>query len=126
MRRRKFLKTSAGLIAIAMTDNIWSIELPESKTKSVNFKTYRKGRTLAPVTKVTPDDGFYIHTFYDECPWSPNQRYLVVSKLPYQKKETAVGRHRGCLPYRSAQPNHSNSVHHQSLVVSDGRQCAMG
>jgi hypothetical protein len=33
---------------------------------------------------VTPDDGFYIHTFYDVCPLSPSQQFLVVTKLPYQ------------------------------------------
>ena len=91
MQRRKFLKTSAGLIAIALADNVYSVILPESKAKPVNFRPYRHGQSLAPVMQITPDDGFYVHTFYDECPWSPNQRYLAVSKLPYQEKKPQWG-----------------------------------
>ena len=44
-----------------------------------------------PVTCVTPDDGFYLHTFYDVCPWSPDGRYLVVIDFPYQKRKPEWG-----------------------------------
>ncbi|MBT4814686.1 MAG: hypothetical protein HN742_03580 [Lentisphaerae bacterium] len=55
------------------------------------FAEYRPGKTLGPVTCVTPDDASYIHTFYDICPWSPSQRYLLVSRLPFQDREPVFG-----------------------------------
>ncbi|MFC4870848.1 hypothetical protein [Negadavirga shengliensis] len=63
---------------------IWQIRAREGTGRPYDFKPYRLGQTLAPVTKVTPDDGFYLHSFYDVCPWSPSQRYLTVTRLPYQ------------------------------------------
>jgi Tol biopolymer transport system component len=41
--------------------------------------------------KVTPDDGYYVHTFYDECPWSPDGRQLAVTRLPYQQRKPQWG-----------------------------------
>jgi hypothetical protein len=35
---------------------------------------------------VTPDDGFYIHTFFDVCPFSPSERYLACLRLPFQDR----------------------------------------
>ncbi len=54
--------------------------------KPFDFRPYRPGKTLASVTCVTPDDGFYIHTFYDVCPWSPSGRYLAVLRMPRQDR----------------------------------------
>ena len=54
--------------------------------KPVEFRPYRVGKTLCPVTSITPDDGFYIHTFYDVCPWSPSQRYVACLRMPTQDR----------------------------------------
>lgn len=92
MNRRKFIKmTSAGSLALAAGPAAWSIQLPYWEEHPCPFEPYRKGRTMVPVVKVTPDDGYYIHTFYDECPWSPDGRYLLVTRLPYQKKKPRWG-----------------------------------
>lgn len=56
-----------------------------------DFKRYRETATLVPVHKVTPDDGYYLHTFYDICPWSPSQRYLACTKFPFQDREPKYG-----------------------------------
>ncbi len=53
-------------------------------TKSFKFRDYQQEATCCPVKCVTPDDGFYIHNFFDVCPWSPSGRYLVCSRLPFQ------------------------------------------
>jgi hypothetical protein len=52
-----------------------------------DFKAYRENDTLCPVLRVTPDNGYYLHTFYDVCPWSPSQRYLACTKFPFQDRE---------------------------------------
>ncbi|QNK55867.1 hypothetical protein [Paenibacillus sp. PAMC21692] len=52
--------------------------------KHYRFRTYNKG--MLPVQIVTPDDGYYIHNFFDVKPWSPSGRYLAVLKLPFQDK----------------------------------------
>lgn len=64
---------------------------PWRREKDVEFRPYRPGKTVGKVTCVTPDDGHYIHTFYDVCPFSPSQKYLAVSRLPYQDREPVLG-----------------------------------
>ncbi|MCW8925082.1 MAG: hypothetical protein OQJ84_02410 [Xanthomonadales bacterium] len=59
--------------------------------KQYDFKRYRETATLVPVHKVTPDDGYYLHTFYDICPWSPSQRFLACTKFPFQDREPKYG-----------------------------------
>jgi hypothetical protein len=54
--------------------------------KPVEFRPYRPGKSLCPITCITPDDGFYIHTFFDVCPWSPSQRYLACLRIPTQER----------------------------------------
>jgi hypothetical protein len=56
-----------------------------------DFTRYRPHTTLCPVYRVTPDDGYYLHTFYDVCPWSPSQRYLACTKFPFQDREPVYG-----------------------------------
>ena len=90
INRRDFIKTSAGFLALAAGPD-WEIVNPASKPRSFDFKTYRPGKTLAPVTQVTPEDGYYIHSFYDTCPWSPDGKLLAVTKLPYQGKKPVRG-----------------------------------
>lgn len=92
MDRRNFLSgTSAGLTAMVVAPGIWSLQTKSFKKKRFQFRDYRKGQTMAPVTCVTPDDGFYLHTFYDVCPWSPSEKYLAVTKFPYQGKKPVLG-----------------------------------
>ncbi|MFA5650668.1 MAG: hypothetical protein WC914_05960 [Proteiniphilum sp.] len=92
MNRRNFLsRTTAGVAAILVAPGLWRISSPEPKEKSFSFMPYRKGETLVPVWQITPDDGYYIHSFYDICPWSPDSRFLLVNKLPYQEKKPRRG-----------------------------------
>jgi len=79
-------RTSAGFGALMVAPGFWSLTTEKGNKKQFKFREYRKGRFLAPVTCVTPDDGFYLHTFYDVVPWSPSQQYLAVTKFPYQQK----------------------------------------
>ncbi len=59
----------------------------QSRTKKpFDFRPYRTGKTLCPIARITPDDGFYIHTFYDVCPWSPSQRYVACLRMPRQDR----------------------------------------
>lgn len=64
---------------------------PQARSKQYRFRPYRPGKTLVPITCVTPDDGFYIHTFFDVCPFSPSQRYLAVTRLPFQNRVPRLG-----------------------------------
>ena len=91
MRRRDFLRTSAGLAAAVLTEGCWSVTRPEKTTKAFDFRPYRSGQTVGEVTCVTPDDGFYLQTFYDVCPWSPSGRYLAVTRFPFQDREPKRG-----------------------------------
>ncbi|MFP4294130.1 MAG: hypothetical protein ACLFQ0_21055 [Cyclobacteriaceae bacterium] len=101
MQRRKFLsRTSAGLVASMALPGCWAIEnkkaeaavRPQGLAKSrVEFRDYRKGETLCPVRIIRPPDAPYMHTFYDVSPFSPNGRYMVLSKLPYQYKTPPFG-----------------------------------
>ncbi len=92
MNRKEFLyRTTAGFTAFLVTPGIWACQVPKTDWKSFDFQTFRKGETAIPITQVTPDDGYYVHTFYDVCPWSPSGRYLVLSKLPYQRKKPVWG-----------------------------------
>lgn len=56
------------------------------KTRSITFRDYAPGQTRYPVRIVTPEDGYYIHTFFDIKPWSPSGRYLACLRLPFQDR----------------------------------------
>ena len=92
MQRRQFIhKTSAGIAAFLIAPGVWSLPNAKKNIKQFKFWEYITGRFLAPVTCVTPDDGFYVHTFFDVIPWSPSQNLLTVTKLPYQEKTPRWG-----------------------------------
>jgi Tol biopolymer transport system component len=92
INRREFIQTTTAGLAVWLTGpNVWAGQYKATAWQNYDFKPYRKGDFAAPVTKVTPDGGFYLHTFYDVCPWSPSGRYLVVTKLPYQRKKPVWG-----------------------------------
>lgn len=89
--RRTFVKTSAGWCALAILPGIFRLGLRDPVWRSYDFRPYRRGRTLAEVTCITPDDGYYLHTFYDVCPWSVSQRYFAVTKFSYQGRKPRWG-----------------------------------
>ena len=91
MKRRNFLITSAGFLAAVSLPGVYLIQNNTSKVKKFKFRDYRKGSGIGEVKIVTPNDGYYIHTFFDVNPFSPSQRYLAVSKLPYQDRDAKYG-----------------------------------
>jgi hypothetical protein len=93
MNRREFARTSAGLVATAIAPGVWLCDGAQAGggKKKLSLDTYRGTKTVVPVTAVTPPDGNYIHTYYDVCPWSPSQRYLAATRVPYQDKDAVFG-----------------------------------
>lgn len=49
------------------------------------------GNGIVPIEKVTPQNGSYIHTFFDICPFSPSQRYLAVTSIPFEDRVPVPG-----------------------------------
>jgi hypothetical protein len=92
MKRRDFItKTSAGLLAVMTFPGCYSIRNEKNRSRSFKFRDYRKESSFGNVKIVTPEDGYYIHTFFDVCPFSPSQRYLAVTKFPYQYQDVEYG-----------------------------------
>ena len=92
MKRRDFIgKSSSSLGAIMIAPHVLSFETPKRTKKSFKIREFKPGRFLAPVRCITPEDGFYLHTFYDVCPLSPSQQFLAVTKFPYQAKTPRWG-----------------------------------
>ena len=91
MDRRSFLKTASGLTGFMISPGRYSIASFPGDERSFRFEPYRRDRTMAPVMKVTPEDGFYIHTFFDVCPFSPSGRFLAVTRLPFQDHLQSYG-----------------------------------
>jgi hypothetical protein len=94
--RRDFIKNSAlagSLAALPMVGThaiagaSGSMNVPAGRKVSYDFNPYRETITKCPVYRVTPDDGYYLQTFYDINPWSPSQRYLACTKFPFQDRE---------------------------------------
>jgi hypothetical protein len=55
------------------------------------FRVWSKGKALAPVTQVTPEDGHYVHTYFDVTPFSPSQRYFAVTRVPILNRLPVLG-----------------------------------
>ncbi len=91
MKRREFFRTSAGLLALSIAPGVWAFERPVYPKKKFKISRYEVKNSLAPILKLTPDDGFYLHTYYDVTPWSPSQRYFVVTKIPFQDRLPVFG-----------------------------------
>ena len=89
--RRKFLKTSAGFLAFMTSPGTFIIQHTKNLTSRVRFRDYQNKTSLGKVKIVTPEDGYYIHSFFDVCPFSPSQKYLAVNKLPYQDHDAKYG-----------------------------------
>ena len=62
MNRRDFVLSSAGFVTTLCTSGVWSVQNTLSKKKHYRFESFNTGKTLAPVNRFTPDDGFYVHT----------------------------------------------------------------
>jgi len=101
MQRRNFIaKTSAGFLASMVFTGCLTVENKQAevalKTNNISkisfkFRDYKKGETLCPIKIISPSDAPYMHTFYDVSPFSPNGRYIALSKLPYQYKSPPFG-----------------------------------
>ena len=62
-----------------------------SRNKYYAFKPWKTAETLAPVTQVTPQGFSYVHTYFDVTPFSPSQRYLAVTRLPFDNQYPVLG-----------------------------------
>lgn len=62
--------------------------MAQSNKRSFQFRQFHDH---ANARIITPEDGFFLHTFYDVCPFSPSGRYLAVTKFPYQGKKPVYG-----------------------------------
>ncbi|MCC7341427.1 MAG: hypothetical protein IT170_10105 [Bryobacterales bacterium] len=91
MNRRKFITTSAGIVAAAAGPECWALENRSSTKRSFDFAEYKDASNAVPIQRITPDDGYYIHTYYDVSPWSPSGRYLAATKVPYQDRYPVLG-----------------------------------
>jgi hypothetical protein len=92
MKRRNFITTSAGFLAVMSMPGAFLIQKNQTLAKKkFKFRDYQSKTSFGKVKIVTPNDGYYIHTFYDICPFSPSQKYLAVNKLPHQGREAKYG-----------------------------------
>ena len=92
MNRKNFITTSAGFLAFMTVPGCYLIQNKEKKSlKKFKFRNFREDTSYGKIKIVTPDDGYYIQTFFDVCPFSPGQKYLAVSKLPYQDRDAKYG-----------------------------------
>lgn len=80
------------MIAASIAPRTWAIERRDrSEKRHYKFASYRPNSSLVKVRRVSPNDGYYMHTYYDIVPWSPSQRYLAVTKLPFQSHDPVYG-----------------------------------
>jgi hypothetical protein len=91
MNRANFLRTTAGLLSFALMPGVFKVFMPRQKDRKIQFKRVQNDNFLAPVYQLTPNDGNYQHTYFDVTPFSPSQRYLAVSKLPFEDRMPVVG-----------------------------------
>lgn len=91
MNRRRFLLTSAGPLTSPLAPGVWAVEPQTSEKRQIRFKRLRGADVRAPLVQATPDDAFYVHTYYDACPFSPSQRYLAATQLPFQDRAAVLG-----------------------------------
>jgi hypothetical protein len=59
--------------------------------REYEFRHHHEGDPRVPLIQITPDDGHYVHTYYDVCPFSPSQRYLAATRLPYHHRLEQYG-----------------------------------
>jgi hypothetical protein len=62
-----------------------------SRKQYYAFRPWNAGKTLAPAMQVTPREHSYVHTYFDVTPFSPSQRYLAVTRLPFDNRHPVLG-----------------------------------
>ena len=85
--RREVLKAMSALALCGCA----SVPNKFSKKKAYRFEVWDKTKTLVPVTRVTPDDASYVHTYFDVTPFSPSQRYFAVTRVPPATRLPVLG-----------------------------------
>ena len=66
----------------------WPVQASRADTRfGGSAPAHRRRRSR----RITPPDGYYIHTYYDVCPFSPSGRYLATTRLPYQDRVPVLG-----------------------------------
>ncbi len=91
LNRRKFLKTSAGFLAVSLGAGLWMCRTPKIQTHAYRFRRYRPTESVGTIFQVTPENGSYIHSFYDVSAFSPSGRYLAVTKVPFEDRNAKYG-----------------------------------
>lgn len=91
LNRRSLWTIPGGLAARLLAPGCWAMEAPVSKQRAFDFVETEGGGAAGPVLRVTPDDASYVHTYYDACPWSPSERYLAATRLPYDDRYPRLG-----------------------------------
>ncbi len=80
------------MLAFTLVPGVFNIvKAGEPKPRKYKFQKVTDKKFLAPVIRVTPDDGYYQQTYFDVCPFSPSQKYLVTSKFPFQDRMPVQG-----------------------------------
>lgn len=91
MKRRQFLRTTAGYSVFLVMPGIWSCNSRAGNKQSFDFQTLQVEGQLAPVSRVTPEDNNFVQTYFDVTPFSPSGRFLAVSKVPFQDHLPTLG-----------------------------------
>jgi len=94
VNRKQFLTFTAGGLASLLASPSFSAvrnDFFQKRGRTYSFEPYRSGKTAAPVYKITPNDGAYLHTFFDVCPWSPSGRLLAITRVPYENRKPVLG-----------------------------------
>ena len=134
MIRRDFIKNTAlagslaALPLLGSSAQAGTVGSPGARPGKVkyDFRTYRDTATLCPVYSITPDDAYYLHTFYDVCPWSPSQRYFVCTRFPFQDREPTHRDEAQICLIDMKDPFADRRVLDHWMGLSARFQCAMG
>ncbi|WP_340118938.1 hypothetical protein [Pelagibius sp. 7325] len=93
---RQLARSSAGFLTRLIGPGMREVLCPGPDESPVAMRPYRPETTAYPVWVVEPKDPAaaayeYIHTFFDICPFSPSQRYLAVTRMPYADRQPVYG-----------------------------------
>ena len=80
------LRTLAGAVRRTLGIEGRPQETPLFEPQPFAMRDYRCDDGKVPARIVTPDDGAYMHTFFDVCPLSASGRYLAVTRLPFEHR----------------------------------------
>jgi hypothetical protein len=93
---KHFARTSAGRLARLISPGLRESRCPGPEETPVELRPYRPGTGPYPLWSLEPAGEAaraydYIHTFFDICPFSPDGRYLAVTRLPYADRQPTLG-----------------------------------